>query len=106
MANATGAQSINRQTVAAALHEARIQAQEHQQWINAINRAAFNLEACAWAFDDEVLRITSASGHTRYTVTTEGCGCKAAQAGKPCWHRAGGGCCARPRKRSRRHGAN
>ena len=89
MANASVTQSINRQTVAAALAAARTEAAEHRAWINAINRAALNLEACAWAFDGDVLRIASASTTTRYTVTPDGCECKAAQAGLPCWHRAG-----------------
>lgn len=88
MANATVAQSVNRQTVAAALRQARIEAHEHQTWINAINRAALNIEACPWAFDGEVLRIASATSSTRYTVTAEGCECRAAQKGNPCWHRA------------------
>ena len=88
MANSTVAQSINRQTVAAALKQARIEAAEHTAWINAINRAALNLEACTWVFDGEALRIASAAGCGRYTVTSQGCECKAAQAGKPCWHRA------------------
>ena len=85
MANATVAQSINRQTVAAA----RTEAAEHRRWITAINRAALNLEACPWAFDGETLRIASATTRgTRYTVRPEGCACKAAQDGRPCWHRA------------------
>jgi len=88
MANASVAQSISRQTVAAALREARIQAAEHRAWINAINRAALNLEATAWAFDGDVLRIASASTTARYTVTPDGCECRAGGAGKPCWHRA------------------
>ena len=88
MANATVAQSVNRQTVAAALRQARIEAREHKQWFNAINRAALNLEACSWAFDGEVLRIASATGNARYTVTAAGCECKAGQEGRPCWHRA------------------
>ena len=88
MANASVAQSISRQTVAAALREARIQAAEHRAWINAINRAALNLEAVTWAFDGDVLRIASASTTTRYTVTPDGCECKAGNAGRPCWHRA------------------
>ena len=61
---------------------------EHRAWINAINRAALNLEACPWAFDGEVLRIASASSSARYTVGVGGCKCKAGQAGRPCWHRA------------------
>ncbi len=89
MANASIAQSVNRQTVAAALAAARTEAAEHRAWINAINRAALNLEACPWAFDGEVLRIASASTRgARYTVGVDGCECKAAQDGRPCWHRA------------------
>ncbi len=89
MANATVAQSISRQTVAAALAAARTEAAEHRLWITAINRAALNLEACPWAFDGETLRIASATTRgTRYTVTPDGCECKAAQDGRPCWHRA------------------
>ena len=72
MANASIAQSVNRQTVAAALQAARTEAAEHRAWINAINRAALNLEACPWAFDGEVLRIASASSTARYTVGVDG----------------------------------
>ena len=89
MANASIAQSISRRTVAAALAAARVEAAEHNAWINAINRAALNLEASPWAFDGEILRIASASRpENRYTVTPEGCECKAGAAGRPCWHRA------------------
>ena len=89
MANASVAQSISRQTVAAALAAARIEAAEHRAWMNAINRAALNLEACPWSFDGETLRIASATTQgARYTVNPEGCECKAAQDGRPCWHRA------------------
>src|SRR5688572_558400 len=89
MANASIAQAITRRTVAAALIAARLEATEHQAWINAINRAALNLEACPWAFDGDVLRIASASlPSVRYTVTPDGCECKAGTAGRPCWHRA------------------
>ncbi len=88
MANATVAQSINRQTVAAALAAARTEAAEHRAWINAIDRAAINLEACPWAFDGEMLRIASASSSARYTATAHTCECKAFESGRPCWHRA------------------
>ena len=88
MANASVAQSVNRQTVAAALRQARIEAAEHKAWFNAINRAALNLEACSWVFDGEVLRIASASGAGKYTVDAHGCECKAGHADRPCWHRA------------------
>jgi hypothetical protein len=88
MSNASVTALINRQTVAAALRQARIEAAEHHAWINAINRAALNLEAVAWAFDGEVFRIASATSTARYTVDAHGCECKAAQDGRPCWHRA------------------
>ncbi len=89
MANASVAQSINRQSVAAALHAARAECEQYKAWLNAVNRAALNLEACRWAFDGETLVIASATTQgTRYTVTPEGCQCKAHQDGRPCWHRA------------------
>ena len=90
MANASVAQSINRQTIAAALAAARTEAATHQAWINAINRAALNLEACSWMFDGDTLRIASATSKgTRYTVNALGfCECKAAKDNRPCWHRA------------------
>ncbi len=88
MANANGTAAVNRQTVAATLGEARIQAAEHQQWINAINQVAVELEASRWVFDGEVLRVASRTSNGRYTVDSHGCECKAAQAGRPCWHRA------------------
>ena len=88
MANATVTAAVNRSTVAAALAAARTEAAKHQAWITAINRAALNLEACPWQFDGEILIITSATSAVRYTVTPEGCPCKAGGSGKPCWHRA------------------
>ncbi len=88
MANATVAHAVNRTTVALALAAARTEAGKHQAWITAINRAALNLEACPWQFDGEILIITSATSAARYTVTPEGCQCKAGGSGKPCWHRA------------------
>ena len=45
MANGMIAQQVNRRTVAAALAAARVEAAEHNAWINAINKAALNLEA-------------------------------------------------------------
>ena len=89
MANASIAQQVNRRTVAAALKQARIDAQEHRDWITAINRAALNLEACSWAFDGEILVIQSATdSRTRYHVDAHGCACKAGRQARPCWHRA------------------
>lgn len=89
MANANVTAHVNRQNVALALQAARTEARDHQLWINAINKAALNLEACGWAFDGDVLQIASATTPAvRYTVDHTGCECKAGQAGRPCWHRA------------------
>ena len=89
MANASVTQLVNRQSVAAALHTARVECSQYTAWLNAVNRAALNLEACRWAFDGETLVIASATTQgTRYTVTPNGCGCKAHEGGRPCWHRA------------------
>ncbi len=89
MANATVAQAATRRNVALALREARVQAAEHQAWLNAINKAALYLVGDQWQFDGEVLIITSATtAGARYVVTAHACECKAFAAGRPCWHRA------------------
>ena len=89
MANGSVAQAINRQTVAAAIRQARIDAAHHQAWVTATNKAAVELEASSWAFDGDTLRIASrTTPGARYTVTPDGCECRAGQATRPCWHRA------------------
>ena len=89
MANATVTQAVTRQTIARALQAARAEAAEHQAWLNAINKAALYLAGDQWAFDGDILVIHSATTKgARYTVTADGCPCKAGQAGRPCWHRA------------------
>ena len=88
MANPSIAQLVNRRNVVAALMQARIECAIDRRWLNAVNRAALNLEACPWQFDGETLRIQSATGDQRYTVSKDGCECKAFEAGWPCWHRA------------------
>ena len=89
MANASVTALVNRRNVAAALQTARIECEQYKSWLNALNKAALNLEACSWQFDGDILSIASASSSsTRYTVTPQGCGCKAFQKGIPCWHRA------------------
>ena len=88
MANASIAQSVNRKTVALALQQARTEAAEHQAWLNAINKAALYLAGEQWQFDGDVLIIPSATSSEHYTVTSQGCPCKAGKAGRPCWHRA------------------
>jgi hypothetical protein len=90
MANASIAQAVNRQTVALALRDARAKCAASHRWLNAVNRAALNLEAVRWAFDGDTLRVESATNSGDfYTVTVEVCPCNAGKAGKPCWHRAG-----------------
>ena len=90
MANATVAQAVNRQTVALALRDARAKCAASHRWLNAVNRAALNLESCRWSFDGDTLRVESATNSGDfYTVTVEVCPCNAGKAGKPCWHRAG-----------------
>ncbi len=90
MANATVAQAVNRSTVALALRDARAKCGASNRWLNALNRAALNLESCRWAFDGDTLRVESATNSGDfYTVTVEVCPCSAGKAGKPCWHRAG-----------------
>ena len=90
MANASIAQSVSRQTVALALRDARAKCAASHRWLNAVNRAALNLEAVRWQFDGDTLRVESATNSGDfYTVTVETCPCSAGKAGKPCWHRAG-----------------
>jgi hypothetical protein len=90
MANASVAQAVNRQTVALALRDARAKCAASHRWLNAVNRAALNLESCRWSFDGDTLRVESATNSGDfYTVTVETCPCSAGKAGKPCWHRAG-----------------
>src|SRR3954470_14247805 len=90
MANASIAQAVNRQSVALALRDARAKCAASQRWLNAVNRAALNLEACRWSFDGDTLKVESATNsNTFYTATVAACECKAGQKGEPCWHRAG-----------------
>jgi len=90
MANAIFAQAVNRQSVAVALRDARAKCAASQRWLNAVNRAALNLEACKWSFDGDALKVESATNSGKfYTVTVASCPCKAGLKGEPCWHRAG-----------------
>ena len=88
MANRSIAQAVNRTAVARALAQARAECVGQVAWMNAINRAALNLESCWWQFDGDTLVVASASSEGRYTVTEKGCECKAYAAGCACWHRA------------------
>ncbi len=89
MSNAILAQSISRQTVGHALRLMRHECRFNSREVNALNRAALNLEACSWQYDGEALVIESASTmHQRYHVEHTGCDCKAGSAGRRCWHLA------------------
>ena len=80
---------VNRHTVAQAIAQARKDCAHSIRWLNAVNRAALELEVGGWAFDGATLRMPSATNPTtRYTVDAHGCTCPAGHAGKPCKHRA------------------
>ncbi len=90
MANPSIAQAVNRGNTGKALAMARRECGGDKAWLNALNRAALNLEACRWEFDGETLEIHSATQDMTYIVTNLGCDsrCKAFEKGIPCWHRA------------------
>ncbi len=87
MANASLAH-VTRHTVAQAIAQARKDCAHSIRWLNAVNRAALELEVGGWQFDGAMLRMPSATNpNTRYTVDAHGCTCPAGHAGKPCKHR-------------------
>ena len=88
MAAGSIAALVNREAMGKALAQARRDSADSKSWLNAINRAALNLEACQWQFDGETLIVKSATEDLHYTVTKDGCECKAFLAGRACWHRA------------------
>ncbi len=89
MSNVTITQSITKESIARAIAQARVECAASRRWLNAVNRAALNLESCRWSFDGDTLRIESATASgTFYTVTVATCPCKAGQKDEPCWHRA------------------
>lgn len=79
---------VSRESVGKAIALAREECAADKRWLNAINRAALNLEACQWQFDGIVFIVKSATEDIHYNVTPDGCECKAFLSGKPCWHRA------------------
>ncbi|CAA9394492.1 MAG: hypothetical protein AVDCRST_MAG93-9901 [uncultured Chloroflexia bacterium] len=86
----TVAQPANptREHVGRALHAWRKNVEHNPRDLNALNRASLNLEACPWyLMPDGELVITSASdSRKRYHVNLDGCDCRAALSGRPCWH--------------------
>ncbi len=80
--------NITREHVGRALHQWRKNVEHNARDLNAVNRAALNLEACPWYMTpDGELVITSASdSRTRYHVTLDRCDCRAATTGRACWH--------------------
>lgn len=89
-ATTTIAQPVNitREHVGRALYAWRKNVEHNPRDLNAVNRAALNLEANPWYMSpDGELVITSASdSRKRYHVTVDGCDCRAATSGRPCWH--------------------
>ena len=86
----TSVAHITRPNVGQALRQFRLTYANSPRELNAINKAALNLEACFWAFDGEELVIESATqtGLIKYHVQHDACDCQAAAHGKACWHRA------------------
>src|SRR3712207_4696145 len=90
MATASVPNTINRATVGQALRQYRISFAGDNRELNAINKAALNLEACLWTWTGDALVIESATqtGIAKYHVQHDACDCQAAAHGKACWHRA------------------
>jgi hypothetical protein len=82
--------NVTRQHVGIALRQLRIAYARDRRRLNAVNRAALNLEATIWQWNGSDLRIESATqtGSITYQVSGHACTCPAAQHGKPCWHQA------------------
>lgn len=81
--------NITRQHVGQALRAMRMSAQYDRSELNAVNRAALNLEACTWIYEGSTLVIESATKlGQRWHVQHNGCTCQAGRRGIPCWHLA------------------
>ncbi len=90
MAHVSLPQAVTRPNVGAALRTFRLSYANSPRELNAINRAALNLESCFWQFSGAELVIESATqtGLVKYHVQHDACDCAAAAHGKACWHRA------------------
>ncbi len=86
------AQTLTRQNAGRALRQLRIEYRNSASHLNAINKAALNLEACIWyeGPDGElVIESATQTGLVTYHVDVAGrCDCKAGQNGRICWHQA------------------
>ena len=87
---ATNLTTVTRPNVGQALRQMRLIYGNNSRELNALNKAALNLEACLWTWTGEALVIESATqtGLVRYHVQHDACDCQAAAHGKACWHRA------------------
>ena len=88
MAEGSIAVFVNPQSMGRALAQARKECEQDKRSLNAVNRAARNLEPCMWQFDGHTWLVKSAMESIHYTLTADGCECKAFLANRPCWHRA------------------
>jgi hypothetical protein len=80
---------VTRQHVGQALRSLRLNYRHDSRRLNAVNRAALNLEACAWYRQPDgllVIESATATGTVRYHVDGPHCDCQAGQHGTPCWH--------------------
>lgn len=78
--------NITRENVAAVVARAKQAAAEHTRWVNAITRAADELEKNQWLFTGSTLKIHSRTRRRTYTVSGAQCSCEASTAGQPCYH--------------------
>ncbi len=79
---------VDRQNVGLALRQARHTYRLDRTMLNAVNKAALNLEANAWQWDGVTLSIESATevGTVTHRLSErEACTCKAGQKGRACW---------------------
>jgi hypothetical protein len=90
MTTTTVAQPVNitREHVGRALYSWRKNVEHNPRDLNAVNRAALNLEACPWYMTPigELVITSATTSRTRYHVTLDGCDCRAAMSGRACWH--------------------
>ena len=82
--------TINRETVGAAIRQLRIAHRHNARKVNALNKAEARLYSTLWQWDSSrtALMVESATktGLVTYQVQHGQCECTAAAHGKPCWH--------------------
>jgi len=80
--------NLNATTLAAVVEKATHDAAAHQRWVNAIQRAADELDSNPWIERGELHGLVIGSPSGRLYSANGVCGCEAYTFGRPCWHRA------------------